>query len=661
MLERAVRPIATSPGKVRMSAMQISLTPRRFTTLCLKFGVSCASFGLLISSLCSQEAPQAPLQSYPQNQSLPATQPLPPESLKQLLAPIALYPDALIALILPASTVPSDVVLASRYVAGNGDPKQIPNQSWDNSVQSLASYPDVVTWMAQNLEWTTSLGQAFLVQPAEVMNAIQKLRAQAQAAGNLVSTPQQVIVKEKTFIRIVPAEPEYLYVPQYDPEIVYVQPYSQGYGPLITFGVGFAVGSWLNYDFDWNRHQIYRGDWQPGWNDSNYGNGGNNIVNVVNINQNTAQPWQASSRSRRQLTEQQQSFRPAFNNSGNTQAPLEAMSATADNARQRIRQVPQPSQANFMNRGARNLNTTAPAQQSSAASTQRTAGAATVVQPTTPPNAVGQKGKPLRNLNNANVGRNMKNQQLGKNDTQPLSSTGQASQTSAPGQDGSVPATSISKNQRGNPAASRRVPQPTRAPVVDQNGRTQSTAAQPTTSGIRNQRANSSLQKQQVPSMNQAPISSGSSGKNSARKNNNPDRQSNPSAPIQKSSSAAGNNRPQQKAQAQSNQPTRQQQPKQVPQPQQQPRQQPKQVPQPQQQQRQQPKRVPQPQQQPRQQPKRESQPQQQKSQQNPPSQGKRQEQKAAPAPKQNPPPAAKTQGKPAGKKSDKKDEPKPQ
>jgi len=654
MLERAVRPIAASPGKVRMSAMQISLTTRRFTTLCLKSGVSCVSFALLISSLCSQEVPQAPVQSYPQNQLLPATQPLPPESLNQLLSPIALYPDALIALILPASTVPSDVVLASRYVGGNGDPKQIPNQSWDNSVQSLASYPDVVIWMAQNLEWTTSLGEAFLVQPAEVMNAIQKLRAQAQAAGNLVSTPQQVIVKEKTFIRIVPAEPEYLYVPQYDPEIVYVQPYSQGYGPLITFGVGFAVGSWLNYDFDWNRHQIYRGDWQPGWNDSNYGNGGSNIVNVVNINQNTAQPWQASSRSRHQLTEQQQSFQPASNKFGNTQAPLEVTGATADSPRQRSRQVPQPSRANFGNRGAGNRSSTAPAQQPSAASTQTTAGAATVVQPTTAPNAVGQMGKPLRNINNANVGRNVKIQQQGKRDSQPLPSAVQAPQNSAPGQDGRVPAASISKSQSGrHTATSRRVPQPTRAPVVDQNGRTQPTAAQPTTSGKLNQRANSSLQRQDVPALNQSPIASGSSGKNSARKNNNPDRPNNPPAPIQKNQSVAGNNRPQQKAQEQSNQPqqpsqaqnkhsteskankpARQQQPKQEPQPQKQ---------------------------QPRQQPKRESQPQQQKAEQKAPSQGKRQEQKAAPAPKQNPAPAAKAQGKPAGKKSDKKDEPKPQ
>ena len=635
----------------------ISRTRPAFTNLCFKLGVGSASFALVISSLCSQGMPPPSVQTDPQNRSMPATQPLSPENLNQLLAPIALYPDALIALMLPASTVPSDVVLASRYLADKGDPKQIPNQSWDNSVQSLASYPDVVTWMAQNIEWTTSLGQAFLVQPAEVMNAIQQLRAQAQAAGNLVSTPQQVIVKEKSFIRIVPAEPEYLYVPQYDPEIVYVQPYSQDYGPMITFGVGFAVGSWLNYDFDWNRHQIYRGDWQPGWNYSSYGNGGNNIVNVVNINQNTAQPWQASSRSRQQLIQQQQSFQPASNNYGNTQVPLGVAGAPAINAGQRIRQVPQPSHANFGNRGGGNRNIIAPAQQPVVPLIQPAAGTPNVIQPTTPPNVVGQRGKPIRNLNNANVGQNgnKRSQKLGKNGAQLLPSTVQAPQNSAPGQVGSVPVARTSKNQRGTPlATSGQVPQPSQAPVVDQNGRIQSTASQPTTSAKRNQRANSSLQKQDVPTLNQTQPSSASSGINSARKNNNP------SAPIQKSQSAAGNNRPQQK-------PEQQQQPKQASQPQQQPRQQPKQASQPQQQPRQQPKQASQPQQPPRQQPKQASQPQQQPRQQpkqasqpQPQAQQQKPQQKAAPAPKQNPARAAQTQSKPDAKKSDKKDEPKP-
>jgi hypothetical protein len=85
-----------------------------------------------------------------------AAERLAPEALNQLLAPIALYPDALIALILPASTVPSDVVLAARYISSNGDPAQVANQPWEDSVKSLARYPDVLKWMDQNLEWTSS-------------------------------------------------------------------------------------------------------------------------------------------------------------------------------------------------------------------------------------------------------------------------------------------------------------------------------------------------------------------------------------------------------------------------------------------------------------------------------------------------------------------------
>ena len=169
-----------------------------------------------------QQPPPPPPSSQPAPQT--TLQPFTQEELKQLLGPVALYPDALIALILPASTVPSDVVLAARYVAGNGDPARAGGQPWDESVKSLVRYPDVVRWMDENLAWTTQVGEAFLEQPADVMNAIQFLRTQARAAGTLVDTPQQKVVEEQSCIRIVPAEPDVIYVPQYDPEVVYVQP-----------------------------------------------------------------------------------------------------------------------------------------------------------------------------------------------------------------------------------------------------------------------------------------------------------------------------------------------------------------------------------------------------------------------------------------------------
>ncbi|MCX6969635.1 MAG: DUF3300 domain-containing protein [Verrucomicrobia bacterium] len=252
-----------------------------------------------------------------------AAQPVPPPvqmdsqklnagELGQLLAPIALYPDALIALILPASTVTPDVVMAARYLKANGDPEHTESQPWDESVKSLARYPDVLAWMDENLEWTTSVGEAFVEQPADVMAAIQALREQAKAAGNLVDSPQQKVVEEEETIRIVPADPQVIYVPQYDPQVVYVQSYSTV--PVLTFGIGFAVGSWLCYDFDWRQRCFYRGNW-CGWNRDRHNNWNRgpdgNRCGTVNIEFNNASRWLPSAGAQRQANQRQQ------NNTGN--------------------------------------------------------------------------------------------------------------------------------------------------------------------------------------------------------------------------------------------------------------------------------------------------------------------------------------------------------
>lgn len=279
-------------------------TPRTIGRLLLA-GAICWSG----APLFAQNQPPAPVpQSQPGSRAL-----LTQEDLKEMVGPIALYPDALIALILPASTVPSDVVLGARFVDSKGDPSQAGNQPWDDSVKSLVYYPDVLSWMNENLEWTASLGEAFMDQPADVMNAIQGLRASARASGALTDTPQQRVVVQQETIRIIPADPEVIYVPQYDPEVVFVDDYSPGYSPFITFGIGFAVGSWLNYDCDWGRRYVYRGDWnRDGWNRGRWDRGGdvfiNNTnvnVNVVNINSNNAVRWNPSNRSVRQLEQRQ--------------------------------------------------------------------------------------------------------------------------------------------------------------------------------------------------------------------------------------------------------------------------------------------------------------------------------------------------------------------
>ena len=182
----------------------------------------------------------------------------PPEELDELFGPIALYPDALIALILPASTVPSDVVMAARYLNSNGDMTKIDDQGWDDSVVDLMHYPDLIKWLDGNLAWTKQAGEAFLAQQDDVMNSVQRLRAKARAAGTLVDTPQQQVVTEGDEISIIPAQPDVIYVPSYDPDVVYVSRPGVVYtDPFLSFGVGYTTGFWLGYDFDWGHHRIW--------------------------------------------------------------------------------------------------------------------------------------------------------------------------------------------------------------------------------------------------------------------------------------------------------------------------------------------------------------------------------------------------------------------
>ncbi|HYP18013.1 MAG TPA: DUF3300 domain-containing protein, partial [Opitutus sp.] len=179
------------------------------------------------------------------------------DHLEQLVAPIALYPDVLVALILPAATESSDVVLAARFLREGGDVSGVDAQPWDEDVKGLARYPDVVKWMDENLAWTQQIGDAYLAKPEDVMAAVQRARARAHANGVLVSTAQQAVVVENGYIRIVPAQPEVIYVPRYDPEIIYVEHrVYRSPDPWITFGAGFGVGWWLRNDCDWGRRVI---------------------------------------------------------------------------------------------------------------------------------------------------------------------------------------------------------------------------------------------------------------------------------------------------------------------------------------------------------------------------------------------------------------------
>ena len=182
-----------------------------------------------------------------------------PEQLQQLVAPIALYPDALVAQILAAATYPNQVVQADRWVQQNSylDENQlaqkVERQPWDPSVKALTEFPSVLANMDKNMSWTSALGEAYVARPQDVMDAIQVMRQRAEQAGNLASNPQQTVTDDGNTIAIEPADPDMVYVPQYDPWLAYgapigVWPGWYGYpglfwdGPGIGFGLGFGVG-----------------------------------------------------------------------------------------------------------------------------------------------------------------------------------------------------------------------------------------------------------------------------------------------------------------------------------------------------------------------------------------------------------------------------------
>jgi Protein of unknown function (DUF3300) len=172
--------------------------------------------------------------------------------LANLVAPIALYPDALLSQVLVACTYPLEVVQAQQWLQQNGN---LPNeelmeaarqQNWDPSVQALVAFPDVVALLNRNIRWTTDLGNAFLGQQADVMNAIQSLRAGAQENGQLASTPQLSVNTatqgDRSAIEIQPADPQRMYVPNYDPSAVWGAP-AEGDYPALPYAIGSGFGS----------------------------------------------------------------------------------------------------------------------------------------------------------------------------------------------------------------------------------------------------------------------------------------------------------------------------------------------------------------------------------------------------------------------------------
>ncbi|HEX7285767.1 MAG TPA: DUF3300 domain-containing protein [Candidatus Angelobacter sp.] len=186
------------------------------------------------------------------------------EQLENLVAPVALYPDPLLAQVLLAATFPDQIDEAARELRAYGSGYNVDSATWDVSVKSVAHYPTVLSMMADKLDWTTALGQAYVYQSTDVMEAVQRLRRQARSAGYLVTTPEQEIVETSGFIYIYPAHPRYIYVPRYDPAIIFVARPVVHAGPVIWFSIGFLIGAWLNHDCDWGHHRVYYHGWGPG-------------------------------------------------------------------------------------------------------------------------------------------------------------------------------------------------------------------------------------------------------------------------------------------------------------------------------------------------------------------------------------------------------------
>jgi hypothetical protein len=209
------------------------------------------------------------------------------QELDNLLAPIALYPDPLLAEILPGSTYPEEVAEAAAWLSSGGDSSGIDEQNWDEAVRAVAHYPNILFMMSGDMDWTAHVGDAFLNQPEDVAKSIQRLRWRARAMGNLVGNHEQTVVIEGDYIQIIPTQPQYIYVPQYDPAVVYVQRPAPGIGPFIAFGFGLAIGGWLSMDFDWHQHHVV----YHGWNRHGWVNNARPYVHVTNVYINRSRPY----------------------------------------------------------------------------------------------------------------------------------------------------------------------------------------------------------------------------------------------------------------------------------------------------------------------------------------------------------------------------------
>ena len=247
------------------------------------FAATIGLTGLLAATLIGQQPPlEQPGQLAPADEAnQPPPPPLSPDQLQNLVAPVALYPDNLLSEILAASTYPIEVVEAQQWLEQNHKLKgqqlldAAKQQNWDPSVQALVVFPDVLKRLNQDVRWTTDLGNAFLAQQADVMAAVQQLRAKAEANGKLKSTPQETVTTQtqngQSAIVIQPPDPEVVYVPTYNPEWVWGPPLMGYYPPLFYPGIDVGFGFWPGIDLGfyfgggWGLYGGFGWGWGPNW------------------------------------------------------------------------------------------------------------------------------------------------------------------------------------------------------------------------------------------------------------------------------------------------------------------------------------------------------------------------------------------------------------
>ncbi len=271
----------------------------RFALTCLAAALTVAQVELAVQAAEPAKAPAAAPAA-----TEAATLAFSQEQIEQMVAPIALYPDALLAQLLMSSTYPLEIVQATRWVKKNPGlkdealDKALREQPWDPSVKSMAMFPSVLERMNDNLDWTQDLGDAFLAQEKDVMDAVQKLRKEAQQTGALKDTPQQKVIVEKETIVVEPADPQTVYVPTYNPAQVYgtpppatqyyptvyeqpVQTTASSTDSAVAFGAGALVGGLLTAaimwdDDDWDGNHVWHhgpGYWDNDWPGPRYGSG----------------------------------------------------------------------------------------------------------------------------------------------------------------------------------------------------------------------------------------------------------------------------------------------------------------------------------------------------------------------------------------------------